>query len=257
MKKPWIVANWKLNKNPEETKAFAQELLSESSSEEQEHLVILPPALCAQSLSEALGNSPVAWGVQNVYSENAGAFTGENSAQTAKAMGAQFVLIGHSERRQLFYENQVAEKLVLVQALGLTPILCVGETWEERQQGKTQSVVEAQLQEALGLQKNLSSLFVAYEPVWAIGTGESASEEQAGEVHAYLRQKLSELMGESMAQEVPLLYGGSVKPEKAMGLFAQTHVDGFLVGGASLEVDTFLGILRQASVRHQSFDPLL
>lgn len=245
MKPLYCVGNWKMNKGPAEAKAFCTELKKQVRPGEAPYLVVLPPAVSAPTVSESLIGSGVRWGAQNSYFETKGAFTGETSPAFLQEMGAAFCLVGHSERRQIFGEKDelLARKLSALQAVGVTPILCVGETLEERQKNRTQEIVLGQLQRGLALVNKDQSFWIAYEPVWAIGTGQVATVEQASEVHTMIRQSLRDSLGEG-ARAVPLLYGGSVKPDNASGFTKCPDVNGFLVGGASLKVEEFLQIFR-------------
>jgi len=244
-------ANWKMNKTPNEARAFCQAFLKLNKNNKDE-LVIFPPALALEATQQSLQGSRVQWGLQNSYFKASGAYTGENSAEVLKSMGGQYVLIGHSERRQYFSEASLllAEKVKYVLSLGLTPMLCIGETLEQRQSGQTIEVCKKQLVEALSLitpsqvTKTLS-LVVAYEPVWAIGTGVVATPAQVRETHAALFAELK-----SMGYEkTPLLYGGSVKADNAKELGQIPHVDGFLVGGAALEAESFHRICESGSAQ--------
>lgn len=234
-----FAANWKLFKTPQETRQFFK-AFKEVSSQSTGELVFFPSAICLEAASQELADSKINWGAQNCYYQASGAFTGENSAQVVKELGGSYILIGHSERRSLFGETdtQVADKVAFVQGLGLTPMLCIGETLQERESKKTFRVLETQLQ--LGLQKADKSkpLVIAYEPVWAIGTGKVATPEQVAETHTDVFNILKTLG----FQTTPILYGGSVKPDNANELIKQPHVSGFLVGGASLEPASFAKI---------------
>lgn len=234
-----FAANWKLFKTPQETRQFFK-AFKEVSSQSTGELVFFPSAISLEAASQELAGSKIKWGAQNCYSQASGAFTGENSAQVVKDLGGSYILIGHSERRSLFGETdtQVADKVAFVQGLGLTPMLCIGETLQEREGKKTFRVLETQLQ--LGLQKadKSKTLVVAYEPVWAIGTGKVATPEQVAETHTDVFNILKTLGFET----TPILYGGSVKPDNAAELIKQPHVSGFLVGGASLETASFAKI---------------
>lgn len=234
-----FAANWKLFKTPQETRQFFKAFKEVAASTTGE-LVFFPSAISLEAASQELAGSSIKWGAQNCYLQASGAFTGENSAQVVKELGGSYILIGHSERRSLFGETdaQVADKVNFVQGLGLTPMLCIGETLQEREEKKTFRVLETQLQ--LGLQKADKSkpLVVAYEPVWAIGTGKVATPEQVAETHTDVFNILKALGFETTA----ILYGGSVKPDNAAELIKQPHVSGFLVGGASLEVSSFAKI---------------
>lgn len=234
-----FAANWKLFKTPQETRQFLK-AFKEASSQSTGELVFFPSAISLEAASQELAGSKIKWGAQNCYHQASGAFTGENSAQVVKELGGSYILIGHSERRSLFGEtdNLIAEKVAFVQGLGLTPMLCIGETLQQREDKKTFRVLESQLQ--LGLQKadKSKSLVIAYEPVWAIGTGKVATPDQVAETHTDVFNILKTLGFET----TPILYGGSVKPDNANELIKQPHVSGFLVGGASLEAASFAKI---------------
>lgn len=234
-----FAANWKLFKGPKETREFFAQFKDVCGKATGE-LVFFPPAISLESASASLAGSAIKWGAQNCYSQAQGAFTGENSVAMVKELGASYVLIGHSERRKIFGETDamIAEKVAFVQSQGLTPMLCIGETLEEREAMKTYEVLDKQLH--LGLEKadKNKPLVIAYEPVWAIGTGKVATPQQVEETHSDVYTILAKLGFENS----PLLYGGSVKPDNAAGLIQIPHVNGFLVGGASLEVKSFLDI---------------
>lgn len=250
MKSIYCVGNWKLNKTPLDARQFVRNLREEVRPEEEERLVLLPPALSAFAVQESLLSSKIRWGGQNCCGENAGAFTGENSAAVFKEMGAAFCLVGHSERRHLFLESDelLAKKLALIQSNELTPILCLGETLDDRKWRRTKEVVLRQLRTGLQRVQPDRPLWVAYEPVWAIGTGQVATADQVEEAHSFIKQGLKELMGGPYMEATPILYGGSVKPENAHALGQLRSVDGFLVGGASLNPSDFLKIYRAATV---------
>lgn len=248
MRRQVIAANWKMNKVADEVEGFFEELASRQWSDGVE-CVIFPQALLAAAVSSQVrkwsdDRGFLSWGVQNVSAHPAGAFTGENSVAAAKSLGARWVLIGHSERRTLFGETDeiLTQKVKLAEAQGLQVMLCVGETRAEREGGQTLSVVERQLKVALAGFEEVSSLAVAYEPVWAIGTGLAATGDQAQEVHAFIRQLLTKILG-TTGGDVPILYGGSVKPENAKAFLGQPDVDGLLVGGASLEAASFAALV--------------
>lgn len=234
-----FAANWKLFKTPSETRSFFTQF-KEVSAKATGELVFFPPAICLEAASESLSGTAIKWGAQNCYHQAQGAFTGENSAQVVKDLGGSYILIGHSERRKIFAEDDalIAEKVAFVQGLGLTPMLCIGETLEEREAKHTFRVLETQLQLGLAKADATKPVVMAYEPVWAIGTGKVATPEQVAETHTDVYSIL-EKMGFATA---PILYGGSVKPDNAAGLIQQPHVNGFLVGGASLEPQSFIGI---------------
>ena len=248
MREILCVANWKLHKNPRETREFLGEFLKRVHPREQKSFCILPPAINLWVMSECLKGTAVGWGAQNIYFKQEGAFTGENSAKAVQSMGATSCLVGHSERRILFSETnqELAKKVKLVQSLHMTPILCVGETLSERQERKTYTVIKDQLKVST-IDVDWSKPFVvAYEPVWAIGTGQVAEPKQAEKVHGFLRSQLKDLAGIMVAEKIKILYGGSVKPENAKALFSQENVDGFLVGGASLNPESFFDIYKRA-----------
>jgi triosephosphate isomerase len=236
-----FAANWKLFKTPQQSRDFFKTFTHDASSI-QNDIIFFPSAPSWEAAGESLKNSKVSWGAQNVYCEGQGAFTGENSAVVLKELGGSYALIGHSERRQIFGEPDtlLAKKMAYVLSLGLTPILCVGETLQERQSGQTDAVTLRQLKDGLASTPVGSKLIIAYEPVWAIGTGQVATPEQAQEAHTQIKKALKEL-GFS---EAPVLYGGSVKPDNAKVLLSRPGIDGFLVGGASLEIKSFLDICR-------------
>lgn len=239
-----FAANWKLNKGPKETREYFTKLLAQASITELESMVFFVPATNLEAAAETLKGKPVKIGPQNCYLKTSGAFTGEVSAQVAKEIGATVGLVGHSERRQFFGETDqwVTEKSYLLQSLGLAPMICVGESLSERQSGMTNEVVKAQLSKGIEKLDLSKSFYIAYEPIWAIGTGQVATHEQVSEVHAFLRSELMKLKPE--LESTPILYGGSVKPENAKSLLSIKDVNGFLVGGASLEVESFLAICR-------------
>jgi triosephosphate isomerase len=233
-----------MNKSPAEAAAFVKELKEKSKPEEQSHLVLLPPALVAFEVAGQLKGTDLSWGGQNAYFEKSGAFTGENSPQILKEMGGRYCLAGHSERRQIFAEpdDMIAKKVQALQVFGLTPILCVGETLDDRRWNRTQEVIVRQTRAGLQGADPSKPLWLAYEPVWAIGTGEVATPVQVEEAHAILRQTLREWSPST--ESAPILYGGSVKPDNARSLAMLNNVQGFLIGGASLKVDDFLNIYR-------------
>jgi len=247
MRKPLIAGNWKMHKTPEEARAFASQLLEELKEEREVEVVVAPPFVSLLPVKEALGDGPIKLAAQNVHWEREGAFTGEVSPLMLKEVGCEYVIVGHSERRGYFGETDevVNRKVKALLDVGLKPILCVGETLKEREEGKTFKVVEVQVRGGL---KDLEAeegkeLVVAYEPVWAIGTGRTATPHQAQEVQAFIRKLLGGLFGE-VAREIRILYGGSVKPENIAELMAEEDIDGALVGGASLKVDSFVKIVR-------------
>jgi triosephosphate isomerase len=254
MKRTHVIAgNWKMHKGPEETRAFLGRF-SPRFPEAQPTILLFPPALSVPAALEARGESPpVAIGVQNIHWESSGAFTGEISAPMARSAGATHALVGHSERRHVFGErdDDVVRKVLAALSSDLVPVICLGETLEERRAGQVSAVILRQLNAVLSepAVRDGPSFLLAYEPVWAIGTGETATPADATEAHAVLRRRLEETMGKARALETPILYGGSVKPENATDLLTAPEVDGVLVGGASLDPDSFARIAEAGSVR--------
>jgi triosephosphate isomerase len=250
--RPVIAGNWKMNKGPRAARDFVAEFAARHAPVGEETIILFPPAISVAPVADALsGRRDINLGVQNIYFEKDGAFTGETSATMAKEAGATFALIGHSERRHVFGETDqdVRKKVSAAMAAGLTPVICVGETLDQRKAGQVQQVITAQLKQALdGLTTDQAHAFlIAYEPVWAIGTGVTATPNDATEAHAVLRKVLTEKLG-SKSDVVPILYGGSVKPENAAELLMADGVDGLLVGGASLDPEGFAAIARIAAV---------
>jgi len=248
MRKALIAGNWKMFKTLEEAVLFAKELALKVKDVSDREILVCPPDLYLYPLIQALAGSPVFVGAQNIFWEDQGAFTGEVSAPMVKSAGARFAIIGHSERRQYFSETDetVNKRLNACLKAGITPIVCVGETLVEREAGKTLDVIGSQMKNGL---KNISTtqaaqLVIAYEPVWAIGTGKTATPEIAQEVHGFIRSQVKDLFGPEIAGAIRILYGGSVKPDNIDVLMAQADIDGALVGGASLEVTSFERIIR-------------
>jgi len=245
-----IAGNWKMNKTPEETGAFLRSFLPLVKADPSVEVLLLPPFTSLDRAGPLLVGSGVGLGAQDVHFEAAGAFTGGISAPMLVACGCRYVLVGHSERRALFHEDDllVNRKLKRALAAGLVPILCVGETLEERRRGETEKRVKSQL--AAGLEhvesRDAVSLVVAYEPVWAIGTGEAASPAAAQEVMGRIRDEVGATHGKAASDGVRLLYGGSVTPENIASFLDRPDIDGALVGGASLKPDSFAGIVAAA-----------
>ena len=246
-RKPLIAGNWKMYKTGPEAEETAARLVELVGQEAAVDVMIAPPFTALSQVARVLRSSPVALGAQNLHWEAEGAFTGEISPGMLKAAGCTYVLIGHSERRQYFGEKDegVNRKTRAALESGIIPVVCIGETESEREAGETFSVLDKQVR--LGLEgvslRGSQDLIVAYEPVWAIGTGKTATKEQAQEAHALIRDKLTQTFGGDVAAGIRILYGGSVKPGNAKDLMAMPDIDGALVGGASLKPDTFAEII--------------
>ena len=253
---PLVAGNWKMNKGSAEARRFAEELLRQMAKDQGEmtkadgiEVAVFPPFTALPAVADVLRGSSIAYGGQNCHWESHGAFTGETAPGFLAELGCRYVLVGHSERRALFGETDenCRRKLLATLAAGMEPILCCGETLSERESNLTFKVIERQLQAALTGLSPVSSFTVAYEPVWAIGTGRAATPAQAGEVHTFIRQWLGRNLSPDAAERTRLLYGGSVKPDNFGELLRQPDVDGALVGGASLEVASFCGIADSAT----------
>ncbi|MGM0575027.1 MAG: triose-phosphate isomerase [Myxococcota bacterium] len=249
-RRPVIAGNWKMNTTLDEATDLASAVAERSKGVRQAEVLVIPPACFLEQVAEAVTGSPVSVGAQNMHPEPGGAYTGEIAGPMLESMGVSHVLCGHSERRQLFGESPewVGRKVAAAHRHGLTPILCVGETLEERQDDRTEAVVVEQIDRGLAqlTAAQVSHTIVAYEPVWAIGTGHTATPEQAQEVHASIRRRLGDRFGQDVARTVRIQYGGSVKPQNAESLLAQPDIDGALVGGASLKADSFTQIVEAA-----------
>jgi triosephosphate isomerase (TIM) len=248
MRKKVIAANWKMNKTPDEARSYLQEFLPLVAGHKRDEIVVCPPYTDVVIAIEMAKNSNVAIGVQNVHWKADGAYTGEISAPMLLSLGVTHVIVGHSERRQYFGETDHTVNLRLKAALeaGLTPICCVGEVLEEREAGLTEDVLRRQCVRAFHAisVKKASKLIVAYEPVWAIGTGKTATPELASQAHSVIREEVAEIFGEEFASQLRILYGGSVKADNASELMAQEQIDGALVGGASLDAKSFAAIVK-------------
>lgn len=250
MRLPIIAGNWKMYKTVEETIEFATSLKSvlKDVPDDKVEIVICPPFVNLQAASSIIKGSNIKLGAQNLFPKQEGAYTGEISPLMLRSIGCSYVIIGHSERREYFKETNefVNEKVKSAIEYGLTPIMCVGEKLEEREKGLTFDVVKDHVVNGL---KGISServqhVVIAYEPVWAIGTGKTATPQQAEEVHKFIRKQISELYDEQTSQAIRIQYGGSVKPENIKDLMACENIDGALVGGASLKVDSFEQIVK-------------
>jgi triosephosphate isomerase len=247
----FIAGNWKMNLTRSDSIALVEGLKSGVASSDAVDIAVCPPHVYLDAVSSLTADSPIGLGAQNMYHEPSGAFTGETSAAMLTDIGCQYVILGHSERRHVLGETdaEINKKVVAALAGGLTPILCVGEQLSEREAGQTADVVKSQFEGSLaGISaEDASQIVIAYEPVWAIGTGKVATPDQAEEVHADLRSLLESTYNSQVAEQVRIQYGGSVKPDNASELLAQPNIDGALVGGASLKADSFLGIIAAAT----------
>ena len=246
-----IAGNWKMNKTSADAVALVTDIVAAVGRQTDVDVVVCPPFTSIEAVAKALDGSAVKLGAQNMHPEASGAFTGEISAPMLRALFATHVILGHSERRASFGETDafINKKVLAALKNQLKPILCVGETLAEREAGATLKVVQTQLEGGLdGVSKEQApSVVIAYEPVWAIGTGKVATTEQAQEVHAFIRGLLVKLFGEAIAQKVRILYGGSMKPANAPELLAQKDIDGGLIGGASLEARSFVELVNAAA----------
>lgn len=242
-RRPLIAGNWKMHKTGEEAVQTVQQLKSLVADVQDVEVMVAPPFTALAPVAEALAGSAIALGGQNMHWESKGAFTGEIAPGMLVAAGCRYVIIGHSERRQFFGETDttVNQKIRAALTAGLQPVFCIGESEAQREAGQTFSVLDKQVQNGLeGLfSQDLQSLVVAYEPVWAIGTGKTATKEQAQEVHAHVRQLIADTVDKHLAETMRILYGGSVNPGNVKALMAMPDVDGALVGGASLDPETF------------------
>jgi triosephosphate isomerase len=253
MRKPFVAGNWKMNTDSHSGVALAEAVVDGSSglAGSSVDVAVIPPFVYLPAVGRAISSSGVALGAQDVYFEAKGAFTGEISAAMLKDVGCTYVLCGHSERRHVLGESDelINKKVTASISGGLLPILCVGELLAERDASQTEQVVERQTQAGLaGLSaEKVSAVTIAYEPVWAIGTGRTATPEQAQEAHEFIRRLLGQMYDESVARDMRILYGGSVKADNAEELMGQADVDGCLVGGASLKADDFVQIIEAAT----------
>jgi len=245
---PFIAGNWKMNKTVGEALDLIRELKADISRVKTDEVAVAPPFKALYAVRKELEDSPIRLAAQNLYWEEKGAFTGEVSSLMLKEVGCHYIIIGHSERRQFFGETDetVNRRIKAALAQGLKVIFCMGETLKEREEGKTFSVIERQVEGGLkGLgDQEMRKMVIAYEPVWAIGTGKTATPEQAEEVHRFIRGKLAKLYSREVSEEIRIQYGGSVTPENIKGLMNQPNIDGALVGGASLKAESFSKIVR-------------
>jgi triosephosphate isomerase len=248
VRKRIVAGNWKMNKDHREGALLAEQILERLGGRKTDcEIVLIPPFTTLPAVMEVIGGSTVKGGAQDIFFEQAGAYTGAVSGPMLKALGVTYALVGHSERRHIFGDGDdlVARKLRAALKADLTPVLCVGEVLDERESGRASEVVLSQIRAALeGLSpRECSNVVVAYEPVWAIGTGKTATPQDASEIHGLVRANLEQMFGKGISSNIAILYGGSVKPSSAAELLSAPDVDGVLVGGASLDADSFLGIV--------------
>lgn len=248
MRRPLIAGNWKMNNNSAESVELVSQLKEMISGVKEVEVVVAPPYTALGSVAAAIKGSTILLSAQNIFWEEKGAFTGEVSPAMLKDIGCQYAIIGHSERRQYFGETNetVNKRLKAALNASLIPLVCIGETLEEREAGKTLAIIEQQVKEGLdGLSSGeMEKVVVAYEPVWAIGTGKTATPEQAQEAHQFIRKMLAQVFNKGVAEGTRILYGGSVKPDNVDQLMSQKDIDGALVGGASLKADSFARIVQ-------------
>jgi len=248
MKKPLIAGNWKMNKTIGEAVSLVKELKEFVRDISDRELLVCPPFTALSSAAAEASGSNVQVGAQNMHYEDEGAFTGEISPKMLKELGVKYVILGHSERRHIFGEDDelVNKKVKKAIKESLIPILCVGETLNQREAGQTEVTVEGQIKKGLAAvtAEEMRNVVIAYEPVWAIGTGKTATPEQAEEVHKFIRELLKSLLDEETSENTRILYGGSMKPENAKGLMAMANIDGGLIGGAALDAKSFADIVK-------------
>jgi triosephosphate isomerase len=247
-RKPLIAGNWKMYKTSSEAAETAKDLIEQVRDVADVDIMIAPPFTALEAVARAIKNSPVALGAQNLFWEEEGAYTGEISAPMLKSVGCEYAIIGHSERRQYFGETDetVNQKIQAAIQADLKPVFCIGETEQEREAEQTFSVLDKQVKKGLErrVPEQLDSLIIAYEPVWAIGTGKTATDEQAQEVHQFIRSLIEKSFGKGLSKSIRILYGGSVKPGNILNLMGMPDIDGALVGGASLDADSFSKIVK-------------
>ena len=251
MRKRIVAGNWKMNNDLSQSVNLISEIKNLlNNNEANAEIIVCPPFTSLETASTLIKDTTIKLGAQNMHFEDSGAFTGEISAAMLKSVGCEYVILGHSERRAIFGESNelVNKKIKKALSEGLKPIFCIGETLEQREQGITKNIVEEQVRKGLDSisEDGLKKIIIAYEPVWAIGTGRTATPDQAQEVHAFIRNLVKEMYSETAGENLVIQYGGSVKPENAKDLLSQPDIDGALVGGACLKADSFRGIIKSA-----------
>ncbi|MEI6217467.1 MAG: triose-phosphate isomerase [bacterium] len=247
MRKPIVAGNWKMNKEVDDAIALASAVKLELLNFTDAEVVLCPPFTALKAVGDVLQGSYIKLGAQNMHWEKEGAYTGEISPSMLRNVFCHYVILGHSERRAIFHETNEAvnRKVKAALSAGLRPIMCVGETLAEHEAGRTEDVVRIQVEAGLaGVEAGAANIVLAYEPVWAIGTGKTATPEQAQEVHAFLRGIMAKMLGDNIASGIRIQYGGSVKPGNAKELFSQPDIDGGLIGGAALDARGFVEIVR-------------
>jgi len=250
MRKKVIAGNWKMNMDLHQSQKLVSEIINGLGKDTKADVIVCPPFTSLSEASSLLKDTHIKLGAQNMHFEESGAFTGEISADMLKSVGCEYVILGHSERRVIFNESDkmINKKVKTALAKGLKPIFCVGELLEQRESGETMKVISAQVEKGLeGItSEQIKNIIIAYEPVWAIGTGKTATPQQAQEVHSFIRELAAKKFSASAAENLIIQYGGSVKPENSGELLSQKDIDGALVGGACLKADSFLGIIASA-----------
>ncbi|MDH5185731.1 MAG: triose-phosphate isomerase [candidate division WOR-3 bacterium] len=247
MRKHLITGNWKMYKTPKQARELAQQLKTDLAEVKDVDIAICPPFTALPVVAEAIKGSNIELGAQNMHYETKGAFTGEISPEFLLELGCKYVILGHSERRQYFNETDelINKKLMTALKMNISPIFCIGEKLSERESGKTFDIIKSQLNNGLaGIKEGIDKIIIAYEPIWAIGTGKTATPKQAAEVHEYIRDWLKKNCSLKVAEEKRILYGGSVKPDNIDELMAEKELDGALVGGASLEALSFIRLVK-------------
>lgn len=250
MRKKIIAGNWKMNMNLHQSQKLVSEIINGLGKNEKAEVIVCPPFTSLSEVSNLLKGTQIKLGAQNMYYEESGAYTGEISADMLKSVGCEYVILGHSERRVIFNEPDelINKKILATLSNGLKPIFCVGELLEQRKSGNTMQIVSRQVEKGLeGITpEQMKNIIIAYEPVWAIGTGKTATPEQAQEVHSYIRELVVKKYSLSAGENLIILYGGSVKPDNSGELLSQNDIDGALVGGACLKANSFLDIIASA-----------
>jgi len=250
MRKKIIAGNWKMNMNLHQSQKLVSEIINGLGKDNKAEVIICPPFTSLSEVNSLMKGTQVKLGAQNMYYEESGAYTAEISADMLKSVGCEYVILGHSERRVIFNESDelINKKIKTALAKGLKPIFCIGELLEQRENGRTINVVSMQIEKGLEeiTAEQMKNIIVAYEPVWAIGTGKTATPEQAQEVHFFIRELVAKKFSSSVAENLIIQYGGSVKPDNTGKLLSQKDIDGALVGGACLKADSFLSIIASA-----------